>query len=59
MLANDRRKFDINYQPAIDNDSEKRFVINIDSENKVTEYFEDNNFFTKSFYIQSDEIPQQ
>ena len=57
LAANDRRKFDINYQPAIDNDSEKRFVINIDSENKVTEYFEDNNFFTKSFYIQSDEIP--
>jgi hypothetical protein len=57
LAANDRRKFDINYQPAIDNDSEKRFVINIDSENKVTEYFEDNNFFTESFYIQSDEIP--
>ncbi len=57
LVANDRRKFDINYQPAIDNDSEKRFVINIDSENKVTEYFEDNNFFTQSFYIQSDEIP--
>ncbi len=27
------------------------------SENKVSEYFEDNNFFTKSVYLQSDLIP--
>jgi hypothetical protein len=57
LAADSRKRFDINYQPAADNDSEKRFVINIDSDNKVNEYFEDNNFFTKSFYIQSDEIP--
>ena len=38
-------------------DNEKRFVISIDSDNKVSEYFEDNNFFTKSFYIQNDLTP--
>ena len=56
LSANSRRKFDLNYQPT-GTDSEKRFVINIDSENKVSEYFEDNNFFTKSVYMQTDIIP--
>lgn len=51
-----RRKFIINYSPS-GFDSEKKFVINIDPENKIREYFEDNNFFTKSFFIQSDIIP--
>ncbi|MDP2364059.1 MAG: interleukin-like EMT inducer domain-containing protein, partial [Ignavibacteria bacterium] len=54
--SNSKRKFVVNYQ-ALDTDREKRFLINIDPENKVSEYFEDNNFFTKSFYIQSDIIP--
>ncbi len=57
LAAGSRRKFDINYQPVIDNNSQKRFVINIDSGNKVNEYFEDNNFFTKYFYVQTDVIP--
>jgi hypothetical protein len=56
LTASSRRKYDVNYQPT-GTDSEKRFVINIDSENKVSEYFEDNNFFTKSVYVQSDVIP--
>src|SRR5690606_3372810 len=51
-----RRKFDIIHSPS-GSDSEKKFVINIDPENKILEYFEDNNFFTKSFFIQSDIIP--
>ncbi len=56
LTADSKRKFDISYQTS-GTDNEKQFIINIDSENKVTEYFEDNNFFTKSFYIQSDLIP--
>lgn len=32
------------------------FVISIDQENKVKEYYKDNNFFTKSFFIQKDLI---
>ncbi|MFZ1517809.1 MAG: C25 family cysteine peptidase [Ignavibacteriaceae bacterium] len=56
LLPDSRRKFDINYVPT-GTDNEKRFVISIDSDNKVSEYFEDNNFFTKSFYIQNDLTP--
>ncbi len=31
-----------------------KFRINIDSENKIDEYFEDNNFYPVSFYVQKD-----
>lgn len=55
LASDDRRKFDLSYQVK-GSDNEKKFVINIDSENKVTEYFEDNNFFTKVFYILPDLI---
>jgi hypothetical protein len=55
LASDDRRKFDITYQ-AKGKDIEKKFVINIDSENKVTEYYEDNNFFTKVFYVLPDLI---
>ncbi|HEX7357459.1 MAG TPA: interleukin-like EMT inducer domain-containing protein, partial [Ignavibacteriaceae bacterium] len=57
LNADSRKKYEVNYQPDINDAGEKRFVINIDSENKVTEYYEDNNFFTQSFYIQTDIIP--
>jgi hypothetical protein len=50
-----KRKFDLNYQ-VMGNDLEKKFVINIDSNNRISEFFEDNNFFTKSFYILPDLI---
>ncbi len=53
LAANSRRKFDISYQPT-GSDNEKRFIINIDPENKINEYFEDNNFFTKSFFVKPD-----
>jgi hypothetical protein len=56
LPAESRRRFDINYQTSGAR-NENRFVISIDSENKVNEYFEDNNFFTKSFYIKDDVIP--
>jgi hypothetical protein len=56
LAANGRRKFDISYQPT-GSDNEKRFIINIDPENKIKEYYEDNNFFTKQFYIKSDLVP--
>lgn len=56
LAANSKRKFDISYQ-ATGSDSEKRFLLNIDPENKINEYFEDNNFFTKSFYIKTDAVP--
>ena len=55
LTADSKRKFDISYQ-AYGADNEKQFIINIDSENKVLEYFEDNNFFTKVFYILPDLI---
>jgi|WetSurMetagenome_2_1015567.scaffolds.fasta_scaffold06308_2 hypothetical protein len=56
LALNSSRKFDVNYN-ATGTDSEKRFVITIDPNNKVTEYFEDNNFFTKPVYVQTDVIP--
>jgi len=54
--SNGKMKFDVNYQ-ALGTDTEKRFLIDIDSENKISEYFKDNNFFTQSFYIKPDLIP--
>ena len=56
LSSNSKRKFVVNYR-ALDTDREKRFLINIDPENKVTEYFEDNNFFTKTFFVKPDVIP--
>ncbi|HQJ46142.1 MAG TPA: interleukin-like EMT inducer domain-containing protein, partial [Ignavibacteriaceae bacterium] len=56
VSAEGRKKFNLNYRPS-GSDDEKKFVINIDPENKISEYFKDNNFFTKSFYIKSDIIP--
>jgi hypothetical protein len=56
LEINKRKKFDFNYF-VNNSDREKRFVINIDPENKIDEYYEDNNFFTKSFYVKSDIIP--
>jgi hypothetical protein len=54
--SNGKMKFDVNYQ-ALGTDNEKRFLINIDPENKISEYYKDNNFFTKSFYVKPDLIP--
>ncbi len=56
VSAEGRKKFNLNYKPS-GSDNEKKFVINIDPENKISEYFKDNNFFSKSFYIKSDIIP--
>ena len=55
LPSESKQKFDVNYQ-ALGTDTEKRFLINIDPENKVIEYFKDNNFFTKSVYVQPDLI---
>lgn len=56
LPSNGKQKFDLNYQ-ALGTDNEKRFVINIDPENKITEYYKDNNFFTKIVHLQPDLIP--
>ncbi len=56
LPSSGKQKFDLNYQ-ALGTDTEKRFVINIDPENKITEYYKDNNFFTKIVYLQPDLIP--
>lgn len=53
IAAGSKKKFDVNYSPY-GSDTEKKFVINIDPENNVKEYFRDNNFFTKSIFIQKD-----
>ena len=55
LSANSKQKFDVSYQ-AFGTDTEKRFLINIDPDQKVNEYFKDNNFFTRSIYIEPDLI---
>ncbi len=56
LESNSKQKFNVDYQ-ALGTDTEKRFVINIDPEDKITEYYKDNNFFTKSVYVQPDLVP--
>ena len=56
LVANSRRKFDINYQ-AVGSDSEKRFVINIDSENKVMNILRIIISLQNSFILKSDIVP--
>ena len=56
LSANSRRKFTVNYQTAA-SDTQKRFVISIDPDQNVEEYFEDNNFFTKTLYFKNDIVP--
>ncbi len=46
----------MNYQ-NVEVNNPASIIINIDHENKIDEYYEDNNFFTKSFYVKSDIIP--
>ncbi len=56
ISSNGKQKFDFIYQ-ALGSDTEKRFLINIDPEHKISEYYKDNNFFTKSVYVKPDLIP--
>lgn len=56
LAANSKQKFEVNYQD-LGNDSQKRFLINIDPENKISEYYKDNNFFSESFYVKPDITP--
>lgn len=55
ISAGGKLKFDVNYTPY-GSDTDKKFFILIDPDNKIKEYFKDNNFFTKSFFIQKDLI---
>jgi len=56
VTANSKVLFDLNYQ-NVEVNNPASIIINIDPENKIDEYYEDNNFFTKSFYVKSDIIP--
>ncbi len=56
LPANSRKKFDVIYQTAA-TDTQKSFVITIDPDKKVEEYFEDNNFFAKTLYFKNDIVP--
>ncbi len=50
-----RKLFDISYNTSSGSGS-KSFFINIDSDNNVRELYEDNNFFTRSFFVEPDII---
>ncbi len=56
LAANSKQKFEVNYQD-LGNDNQKRFLINIDPENKISEYYKDNNFFSEPFYVKPDITP--
>ncbi|MBK6915097.1 MAG: T9SS type A sorting domain-containing protein [Ignavibacteriales bacterium] len=56
LPANSRKKFNVIYQTAA-TDTQKSFVITIDPDKKVEEYFEDNNFFAKTLYFKNDIVP--
>lgn len=53
ISAGGKLKFDVSYTPY-GSDTDKKFFVLIDPDNRVKEYFKDNNFFTKSFYVQRD-----
>ena len=55
LSANSKKKFEVSYQ-ASGTDTEKRFLINIDPDQKVSEYFKDNNYYARSFYVEPDLI---
>ncbi len=53
-LGSEQRKlFNVTYNTS-SGTGEKTFLINIDSDNKITELYEDNNFYTVPFYIKPD-----
>jgi hypothetical protein len=51
--AGERQYFEVSHNTSAGSGS-KTFLINIDAENKVTELFEDNNFYTIPFFIKPD-----
>jgi hypothetical protein len=53
MGAEQRKKFDISYNTTSFN-GERRFEILIDTEDKILELYEDNNFFNIPFYVEGD-----
>ncbi|MBE0572362.1 MAG: hypothetical protein IH618_12535 [Ignavibacteriaceae bacterium] len=53
LIAGGRKLFEIT-QNTSSGSGAKTFFINIDSDNKVRELFEDNNFFSIPFYIKED-----
>lgn len=53
LNAGERKYFEVSYQTK-EGDRFKSFTIAIDNENRVTEYYKDNNFFTKQFFVKPD-----
>jgi hypothetical protein len=53
LNADERKFFEVTHNTASGSGT-KSFLINIDSENKVRELFEDNNYFSVPFYIKPD-----
>lgn len=53
FAAESKIKYALNYQPSLGT-ANRKFVVNIDPENKVTEYYKDNNTFTLPFYVAVD-----
>ncbi len=49
----DHKSFQLDYN-TVDLVGNYKFNINIDTENKITEFYEDNNFFSIPFYVQGD-----
>ena len=53
LQTDSRKVFDVTYNTT-SGVGAKSFLINIDSDNKVRELYEDNNFYTVPFYIKQD-----
>jgi len=53
LSADSKHYYQINFN-TVSTTGSKSFLINIDSENEVTEFYEDNNFYSIPFFIQPD-----
>jgi hypothetical protein len=53
--AESKVKYTLNYEPAL-GAADRKFVVSIDPENKITEYYKDNNAFTLPFYVAVDTV---
>ncbi len=53
LVSGERRDFNLSYNTGV-NTGTKSFLISIDPENKITELFKDNNYYTVPFYVKDD-----
>ncbi len=53
FAAESKVKYSLNYEPSLGS-ANRKFVVSVDPENKITEYYKDNNTFTLPFYVAVD-----